>query len=570
MSHVVLTGFMASGKTAVGRRLAKRLGYDFIDTDQLIEDRVGMPIADFFSRYGESEFRRIEHEVVAALAPPRAAVIATGGGTFVQHANREPLRRLGPVVCLVTSLETILERVGRNDKRPLAAGEDAALRLGNLLEDRMPHYRAADVMVETDGLSIDQAVARVANTLAPRLREGSARSYQDAGREATEREPRQGRVTVQSTERKQQTATEAGETVRVDLGPRGYDCLIEAGCVRTGAARIAALAPSKIFVVTNPTVRPLYGAAVEQALVDADATLADRVRVVEIPDGERYKTMATIEMIYDRVLDAGVDRKALLVALGGGVVGDLTGFAAATILRGIRFAMIPTTLLAHVDSSVGGKTGIDRTHGKNLVGAFHQPNLVLIDPDTLKTLPQREYLAGLGEVVKYGIILDRALFEVIEAEADAVLARDSAVMSRIVARCVRLKAEVVEKDEFETAGLRRILNFGHTVAHAIEQVTGYDRYLHREAVAIGMGVAARLSARRGLCPAELPRRIEALLLRLGLERQVPAGLDRAAVCRAIALDKKAERARVAYVVCEDLGRCRTETLDAAEIAAAME
>lgn len=171
MSHVVLTGFMASGKTAVGRRLAKRLGYDFVDTDHLIEARLGMPIADYFARYGEPEFRRIEHEVVSTLVPAHPSVIATGGGTFVQEANREPLRRLGPVVCLVTSLETILERVGRNDKRPLAAGADAALRLGKLLDERRPHYRTADVMVETDGLSVDQAAARVATAIAPRLRE---------------------------------------------------------------------------------------------------------------------------------------------------------------------------------------------------------------------------------------------------------------------------------------------------------------------------------------------------------------------------------------------------------------
>ncbi len=570
MSHVVLIGFMASGKTAVGRRLARRLGYDFIDTDQIIEEKIGMPIAEFFSRHGEIEFRRVEHEVVTTLAPARASVIATGGGTFVQAANREPLRRLGPVVCLVTSLETVLERVGRNDKRPLAAGEDAAARLGKLLEERLPHYRGADVMVETDGLTVDQAVVRVATVLAPRLRERGARSTHDAaGHEPVRQETRQGQGQGQGMT--QRIATGAGgETVHVDLGPRGYDCLIECGCFGAGAARIAALAPSKIFVVTNSTVRPLYGAAVEQALLGADATLAGRVHVVEIPDGERYKTMATVETIYDRVLDAGVDRKAMLVALGGGVVGDLTGFAAATILRGVRFVMIPTTLLAHVDSSVGGKTGIDRSHGKNLVGAFHQPSLVLIDPDTLGTLPQREYLAGLAEVVKYGIILDRALFERIEAEADAVLARDPAVMMPIIARCVRIKADVVEKDEFETTGLRRVLNFGHTVAHAVEQVTGYDRYLHGEAVAIGMGVAARLSARRGLCGSELARRVERLLVRLGLEHQVPAGLDRQAVRKAIALDKKAERAGVAYVLCEDLGRCRAETLDVAEIAAAME
>jgi len=563
MSHVVLIGFMGSGKTAVGRRLARRLGYDFIDTDHLIEQRIGMPISEFFSRHGEAEFRRIEHEMVESLAPVRPSVIATGGGTFIQLNNRDALRRLGPVVCLVTSLETALERVGRNDSRPLASGKDAVTRLGKLLEERLPHYRTADVMVETDGLSVEQAVARVATALAPRLRDHGI--HQIAAHAPSP--PEQRKAHGPGADVAGRSSACAGETVHVNLGARSYQCLVQRGCLATGAARIAALDPSQIFVVTNPTVRALYGDVVEVAL--AEATPAGRVHVVEVPDGERYKTMTTVETIYDRVLEAGVDRKAVMVALGGGVIGDMTGFAAATILRGIRFAMIPTTLLAHVDSSVGGKTGIDRPHGKNLVGAFHQPSLVLIDPQTLATLPQREYLAGLGEVVKYGVILDRTLFETLEAEAAAVLAREPSVMTPIIARCVRLKADVVEKDEFETTGLRRILNFGHTVAHAIEQVTGYDRYLHGEAVSIGMVVAARLSAQRGLCPPALPHRLEKLLERLGIDHRVPAGLDRDALCKAIALDKKAERSRVAYVICEDLGHCRAETLDVADIAAAM-
>lgn len=560
MSHVVLIGFMGSGKTAVGRRLARRLGYDFIDTDHLIEERVGMPIPEFFERRGEAEFRRVEHEVIKALAPARPSVIATGGGTFVQPANRDPLRRLGPVVCLVTSLETALERVARNDNRPLASGKDAAARLGKLLEERLPHYRTADVMVETDGLSVDQAVTRVANALAPRLHGRAPKTPHPVATTASAAFQREQEVSGPP-------APCTGQTVHVNLGPRSYDCVIERGCLVTGAARVAALAPSSIFVVTNPTVGGLYGAAVERAL--AAAAPAGSVRMIEVPDGERYKTMATVESIYDRVLDAGIDRKGVLVALGGGVIGDITGFAAATILRGVRFVMMPTTLLAHVDSSVGGKTGIDRAHGKNLVGAFHQPNLVLIDPDSLATLPHREYLAGLGEVVKYGVILDRGLFEMLEAQAAAVVAREPAVMTPIIARCVRLKADVVEKDELETTGLRRILNFGHTVAHAIEQVTGYDRFLHGEAVSIGMAVAARLSASRGWCRPEVPRRLESLLERLGIDHRVPEGLDRDGVSRAIALDKKAERSRVAYVICEDLGRCRAETLDVAEIAAAM-
>jgi 3-dehydroquinate synthase len=357
--------------------------------------------------------------------------------------------------------------------------------------------------------------------------------------------------------------------VHVNLAERSYDCTVAPGALEGAGAVLSAMKPTRVFVVTNTTVAPLYLEALRASIREADAALADSLVAIETDDGERYKTMATVERIYDACLDAGIDRKAVLVALGGGVVGDITAFVASTILRGVRFVMIPTTLLSQVDSSVGGKTGMDRRQGKNLVGTFWQPSAVLIDPRTLGTLPERELLAGLAEVVKTGVILDAGLFARLEREADAILARDPQVLTEVIARCVRIKGDVVEQDEREEKGLRRILNFGHTVAHAVEQVTGYDRYLHGEAVAIGMGVAARLSEKRGFCAPADARRIEALLERLGLEHEVPAGLDHDALVRAIALDKKAERTKVAYIVCEAIGRCRAETLEVTEIASAI-
>ena len=361
----------------------------------------------------------------------------------------------------------------------------------------------------------------------------------------------------------------AGVAIRVDLAERAYDCMVGAGCLAGVGRTIAALKPTRVFLVTNTTVGPLYADAVRASVATADAGLGASLVTIEIDDGERFKTMASVERIYDAALDAGIDRKAVMVALGGGVVGDLTAFAASTILRGVRFVMIPTTLLAQVDSSVGGKTGMDRRQGKNLVGTFWQPAAVVIDPATLGTLPVRELRAGLAEVVKTGVILDADLFARLERDAEALLALDPVVLTGVIARCVRIKADVVEQDEREEKGLRRILNFGHTVAHAVEQVTGYDRFLHGEAVAIGMGVAARLSERRGFCTSADARRIEALIARFGLAHEVPPGLDRDAVTRAVALDKKAERSKVAYIVCEAIGRCRAETLEVAEIAASM-
>lgn len=359
-------------------------------------------------------------------------------------------------------------------------------------------------------------------------------------------------------------------TVRVDLGERAYDCLVGSRALDRLGAVVAALDPTRVFLVTNTVVGPLHADRVRASIAAANPELGRTLVTVTLEDGERHKTMASVERIYDAALDAGVDRKALFVALGGGVVGDLTAFAASTILRGVRFAMIPTTLLSQVDSSVGGKTGMDRPQGKNLVGTFWQPSAVLIDPETLKTLPVRELKAGLAEVIKTGVILDADLFARLEREAERLLAGDPQALTEVIARCVRLKADVVEKDERETTGLRRILNFGHTVAHAVETVTGYDRFLHGEAVAVGMGVAARLSERRGFCRSEDARRIEKLIARFGLEHEVPAGLDRDALRTAIALDKKAERTKVAYIVCEGIGRCRAETMDVAEIADAMQ
>lgn len=303
----------------------------------------------------------------------------------------------------------------------------------------------------------------------------------------------------------------------VGLGERSYPLYFGNGNLGTVGACCKERGLGKnVAVVTNPTVGALYVDGVRDSLQRSGFT----VNLVEIPDGEEYKNGATLNAIYDRCVALCLDRGAFILALGGGVVGDIAGFAAATYLRGIPFVQVPTTLLAQVDSSVGGKTGINHPLGKNLIGAFYQPHLVLIDVAVLATLPEREFLCGLAEIVKYGIVLDRELFAYIEEHGDSLLARNSDDLLHVVQRSCAIKASVVEKDERE-AGLRAVLNYGHTLGHAVETLTGYGRYKHGEAVAIGMVQAARFSERSGFSRHDDTERIVALLKRLGLPVDLP-------------------------------------------------
>lgn len=349
--------------------------------------------------------------------------------------------------------------------------------------------------------------------------------------------------------------------VEVELDDRSYDVVVGDGSLATAGTEIAAaIGAGPVYVVTNPTVGALYYDSFAASLADAGFS----PQRIEIPDGEQYKRIETLTSIYDAVLEGGTDRAVPLIALGGGVVGDVTGFAAATVLRGVPFVQVPTTLLAQVDSSVGGKTAINHRLGKNLIGAFYQPRLVLIDIATLRSLPRRELLAGLAEVIKYGIILDSAFFDRIERRLDDILRLVPDLMRDIVAHSCRLKAMVVARDEREN-DLRAVLNFGHTVAHAVEAVTHYTQFLHGEAVAIGMVAAARLSARLGLCDPKLGERIGALLERAGLPVEIPESIAAAELEAAIGLDKKAGAGKVKYVCMEAIGTTRFERLAPAEI-----
>lgn len=307
------------------------------------------------------------------------------------------------------------------------------------------------------------------------------------------------------------------EIVAVGLGDRSYRVQVGTGTLpQIGTLCHAAGLGKRAALVTNPTVGALYLPTVKASLEAAGFGVLE----VEIADGEQYKNSETLNSIYDRLIEGGVTRDGFIVALGGGVVGDMAGYAAATFLRGIPFVQVPTTLLAQVDSSVGGKTGINHPRGKNLIGAFHQPRLVLVDTETLKTLPEREYLAGLAEVVKYGVALDRTFFELLEANAAPLLRREQDILRTIIARSCAIKAGIVEQDERE-GGLRAVLNYGHTLGHAVETLTGYRQYLHGEAVAIGMARAAELSVAFGYASEADAARVLALLTALNLPVALP-------------------------------------------------
>jgi len=334
-------------------------------------------------------------------------------------------------------------------------------------------------------------------------------------------------------------------TVRVDLEPRPYDIHVGAGLLARTADLVAPLHPSRVLVLTHPAIARLHGPALLAPFG------ANSPEVIEIPSGERRKSLRWAARLYDELLARRADRASVLLTFGGGVVGDLGGFVAATYMRGLRFVQVPTTLLAQVDASVGGKVAVDHPHAKNLIGAFYQPSLVVADTSTLHTLPAREYRCGLAEVVKHGVIADAVFFAWLEDSTPAVAARDPDALLHLVRRNCEIKAAVVAADERE-AGLRAILNFGHTAGHALETLTGYRALRHGEAVAMGMVAAARLSETLGLCPPEVGNRIARLLTAFRLPTTLPA-LDTDELIATMRSDKKAVAGTIRFVLPRDIG-----------------
>jgi shikimate kinase / 3-dehydroquinate synthase len=524
-NNIFLVGLMGAGKTTIGRLLARRLDLTFIDSDHEIEARTGATIPWIFEIEGEASFRRREADVIRELTSQNGIVLATGGGAVLNPASRALLAERGTVIYLRASVSSILQRTAHDKNRPLLQTADPRRKLEDLTAQREPLYREiAHIVIDTGRPNVQSMVQTILDQIAE-----TASAHARSNAKTTMNE-------------------QACISLNVELGDRSYPIAIGRGLLDDASLLNRHIGGSgKVAIVTNTTVAPLY---LEKVAAPLRAAGREVVSII-LRDGEEYKTWESLNEVFDALLANKCDRKTTLVALGGGVIGDMTGFAAATYMRGVPFVQIPTTLLAQVDSSVGGKTGINHPLGKNMIGAFYQPRAVIADTATLDTLPARELSAGLAEVIKHGAILDAGFFDWIEANIAQLMARDHAALAHAIARSCEIKSDVVARDERE-GGLRAVLNFGHTFGHAIESGLGYGEWLHGEAVGCGMVMAADLSRRLGLIDDAAVGRVRALVQAAGLPVVAPdLGLER--WIELMEVDKKNEGGAIKFILLKPLG-----------------
>ncbi len=488
--NIILYGPPGAGKSTVGKELAARLGREFADSDPLIERHAGRSIPKIFSHLGEAEFRRIESDVCAELAGRTNTVIAVGGGAMLNPGNRAALERSGLIICLRAEVDELLARTS-GAARPLLAGDNASEQLAALLKARRRLYDSFPTQIDTTGKSVAQVVDAIVSLLAP-------------------------------------------HSLPVNAPGLKHQILLGHGLLDSLPAIL------NEHGLTGPTLLVTDENVAAQL---PTTTRSGQLPITILPAGEQHKTLDTIRQLYDAFLEHGLDRSGLVVAVGGGVIGDMAGFAAATFMRGIRWVSAPTTLLAMVDASLGGKTGVDLPQGKNLVGAFHPPSLVISDPFALNTLPEAERISGMAEVIKHGLLGDAALFESLEAST-TFGSRDQ------LRRAIEVKIRVVEADPFEK-GVRAKLNLGHTIGHGVESASGY-RLRHGEAVAIGLAAETRVAERMGLAERGLTDRVSTLLKRTGLPTRCP-GLDPVDLRTAMSSDKKKAGGQLKFALPKRVG-----------------
>jgi len=535
--QIVLVGLSGVGKSTIGKILAERLGWPLLDTDDLVTEREGKTPAEIITSRGEPAFRDVERGVVHEAAQRVPAVIATGGGAFQMAASRRSLGERGLICYLDATPAEIARRLReapQASERPLVDGDELEARLQELDDERRRAYSHADIWVPVQGMDPATAAARILQSW------------------ATEADTL--RATPLRLERLGAARPSPVPDGLVDTGQDRYPIWIGPGQLGRLAERLRMLGLNgRIFLISDTNVIEAHGMQLAQALDQAGIPGASYI----VPAGESSKTLRVAEEIYRWLAEQRAERRDVILALGGGVIGDLAGHVAATYLRGMPFIQAPTSTLAMNDAAIGGKVAVDLPAGKNLVGSFYQPRAVIADTDTLRTLPRRSFTEGFAEVIKHALILDATLIHELERHAGGLAANaaDPEVLSTVFARSARLKALVVSADPTER-GLRAILNYGHTIGHGIETATGYaGEYLHGEAVAVGMMGAARIGARMGVHDEELLARQGDLLRAFGLPLTAP-GVDATAVLNAMRLDKKVVGGKLRFVLLDGPGKAR--------------
>ena len=564
--NIFLTGFSGTGKTTVGIEAARLLGWRFVDLDERIEAAAEMPIDAIFAQYGEPRFRAMETQALLAACEGERQVVSTGGGIIAADANREAMAANGAVVCLEAAPETIYERVRAQSEgdealvRPMLADADPMRRIRVLKAQRQFHYTLAHWTVHTDRLSPAQAAREVVRAFDilnddgdeicyrayPKRMEARAQEMANSnGNTAANAAPRQ-------PEPDRPYAADLAATVRTSQGD--YPVWVGWGILDELGERVKSVLDASVaYVITDEGVQSQARRA-QFALESAGIA----AHMFIMPAGETHKTLETAQFIYRWLAERKAERGHLVVAVGGGVVGDLAGFAAATYLRGMPLAQIPTSLLAMMDASIGGKVAVDLPQGKNLVGAFYQPKFVLADVSALQTLPPRELTSGWAEAIKHGLIMDAELLADFERRSEPILALERDIATGIIRRSVAVKANVVSQDERETLGIRILLNYGHTIGHAIESSTGYSRLLHGEAVSIGMMGAAYIGESLGMLSPDEVDRQRGLLAEYGLPLSFP-DMDIPAVNDAMLSDKKTAGRSIRWVMLDGISNAVTRS-----------
>ncbi len=511
--RIFLSGMMGTGKTTVGAVVAKKLGLTCIDLDQHITKLTGRLPTQIFAEQGESAFREVERDAFEALLDQGGQdfVLALGGGTLMNPALRKRALASGTVVTLSASVDELEKRVQNDRSRPLLAAGAARDVIARLLDERKAAYAECHGTLSTIGQSPEVLAEQV-------------------------------------------IALSKKQMVVVALGERTYRVSIAQGVLATLGPEIASMT-KRAVIVTDQNVAHPWADQVEQSLSDANVMVQ---RVVLTP-GEAHKNLAAVEQIWNDALSFGVDRRSMVIGVGGGVVGDLAGFAGSTLLRGLSVGQMPTTLLSMVDSAVGGKTGFDVPQGKNLIGTFQQPAFVVCDINVLSTLPEREYRSGMAEAIKSAWLDSEGAVCKLEADVNALKSKDPRALIDLVKMAITLKARVVTEDERETLGTRMLLNFGHTLGHAIEAAQGYGGIAHGEAVALGMVAAAQVAVRLGRMQSDEQARLINLLRAFALPVDFEKHLDTKTLAF-MSTDKKRQDDNVSYVIPERPGVFAIEKL----------